>query len=145
MSSETCPDIEKAARRLLPGLKTDASMLMANWPTVPGTLPFSGQYWADKADPDSIFILGDSLRTDPPLPVTEWATSSVWKAESGGLRFDLETVGTKVEYHPAAGTPASFVTSVRYCGKEGKVEHVMKRYVRLEPHWFLAWYLVVDL
>ena len=144
MSSETCPDVEGTARQLLSGLKTDASILMANWPTAPGKLPFSGQYWVDKDDTDFVFIVGDSLRTDPPPPVTEWVFPWVWKVEGGGLRFDVDTVRTKVEYHPSERLPASFVTTVRYCGKEGKVKHIMERFVQLEPHWFLVWYSVID-
>jgi hypothetical protein len=145
MSSNTLKDAEETARRLMPGLKTDASILMANWPTVPGKLPFSGQYWVDNDCPDFILILGECLRADPPLPVTEWVVPWVWKVERGGLRFDLDTVCAKVEYHPSEGTPASFVTPVRCCANEGKVEHVMEKFIQLEPNWFLVWYSLVDL
>lgn len=121
--------IEQRARSLLPGLKADAAILTAApWPTQPGSLPTCGHYWVD----DLVDFLG---------PVAEPLGPFIWKA-GDGVRFDVETVGTKVEFHPDGITPASYVTDF---GKPGLVEHVLERYVLLEPNWYLAWYSVVDL
>ena len=151
MFSDSCSDEEAFARRSMPGLKEDASKLLADWPEKPGTLPFSGQFSADRDNADFICIVGDVemllqtlLQTDPP-PGTERVGAFIWRADGGGLRFDLHTASTKVEYHPSETVPASFVTTVRYCDKVGKVEHALERYVQLEPNWFLAWYSITDL
>lgn len=138
MSSPRETDEVAAARRSLSGYKQDAAILLANWPTEErGSLPFSGPYVADPKSADFIYSVGDIEASDP----MAWIGSYIWKVANGGVRFDLDSVRTKVEYHPADQVPASFVTRVR----GGNVEQIMQRYVLLEPNWFFAWYSVREL
>jgi hypothetical protein len=121
--------IERRARDLLPGLKADAAILTAApWPTKPGSLPTCGHYWVD----EQTDFLGPLM-----LSLGPW----IWKA-GAGIRFDIDTVNIKVEFHPDQVSPASFITDF---GSPGSVKHVLERYLLLEPNWYLAWYSVVDL
>lgn len=129
------------ARRVLPGLKSDAALLTQEWPTRPGRLPFSGQYSIETDDTGFFAVVGNTKSSD----LGQWCGPFIWKVASGGVRFDIDTVGVKLEYHPAGSVPTSFITVVRYTGGKGRVEHLLERFVELEPNWFVAWYSVRDL
>lgn len=139
VAMSNCTDQIETARRLLPGLKTDAAVLMEKWPTFPGTLPFSGQHGADAANPDFFIVHGDLSSAN----LSKWPC--IWKVEAGGFRFDIDDVCVKVEYHPTGNMPTSFVTTVHSSAGQGQVEHNLERFVQLEPNWYLAWYSVRDL
>ncbi|REK06783.1 MAG: hypothetical protein DWQ37_22335 [Planctomycetota bacterium] len=136
------------ARQVLPVLKQDVADLADGWAGPEGTLQGCGKYQVDEgwefawidAVVDHLLNGGESPLLGP----------AIWRLKDGGLAFDLETIETKVEFHPQ-GEPTSFTTHFldkmveSHIMKGGPVRHVLQRYVCLEPNWFVAWYSVVDL
>jgi hypothetical protein len=112
-------------RRMLPGLKEDASILLAKWPTADGELPFSGKFLVHKDDPG---ILTRSILIEPLdiFPFDERVTM-IAKRDDGRLIIVVQPLVAWVEYHPDESNPNSLVVT----GDELNV-------VQLEPHWFLV-------
>jgi hypothetical protein len=122
--------------RSLPGLKEDAAILLAHWPTTDGVLPFFGEYAMGSIDKEStaVFHRGNSepgFCGDIILFIQE--------IEDGGIRLDLDVrrQSKTVEYRPDDSKPASFT---RTWDDGILVAHNFDKYIELEPHWFLVWY-----
>jgi hypothetical protein len=118
----------------LQGLKKDAAVLLANWPTTNGVLPYLGRYRIYDNE-------ADCLSLDP--PETDYCTvgwnREIVRTSDGGLVFDY--IDGKIEYHPNGGKPASYARSYWRDGREVlRLRWYADRYVELEPDWFFVTY-----
>jgi hypothetical protein len=115
-------------RRMLPGLKQDASILLAKWPTTDGELPFSGKYVIDKDRPDllvSLWAFGPYADMFPFGETVAW----IVKLDHGRLMigvYPLVARIARVEYRPDETKPNPLVSPDDTLSV-----------VELEPHWFL--------
>jgi hypothetical protein len=143
MTLEYNARLESKARGRLPWLKMDATALMLDWPRKPGRLPFSGRFWAEQAGSAKVMVtdgLSEALDELFQTGSTERDLGSwIWRIDGGGVRFDLETTATKIEYHPLGRQPCSFLADSRVGNElrtsEGDVEFGMERFVELETQW----------
>ena len=134
-------------RRAVQGLKQDAEILLAKWPTTDGALPYSGAYtvasWWIFEDLimlslENVHNPGDVLSIAwPPgnlYPVLE-NISSITRTPDGGLVFYLcfdtmDLCFSKLEYHPKGTTPRN----------TSPLGPFVAHFVELEPNWFIVSY-----
>lgn len=131
-------------RQLLPDLKKDASILLSQWPTKDGSLPFLGEFAVNKDDLaldkngqwQAIMPLGQ-LDPSKPFPVRARVWPLIYKKNDGRLFFCMNSKGyrTWVEYRPDESEPHPFLNSVKF---DGTAHEVPLTSIRLEPHWFLV-------
>ena len=142
------------ARRMLPYLEEDASMLRVQWPQPPPAagpfgspttvayLPFSGIFVV--SSPDDPNFLSKSSGSYP-CSFSKQTGPWIWRMDGGGLRFSTMDREISVEHHPHGGTPKSFNQTSGYWDARGNLiktdyEYVVVKYEELEPGWFLVWY-----
>jgi hypothetical protein len=132
-------------RQLLPELKQDASILLSEWPTKDGSLPFLGEFAIDKetlgldtfGQWQAIMPLGP-LDPSKPRPVRAMVWPLIYKKNDGRLFFCMMSKGyrTWVEYRPDESEPNLFFKTVRF---DGSTSEVSLTSIQLEAHWFLVW------
>ncbi|MEX2141454.1 MAG: hypothetical protein WD894_19465 [Pirellulales bacterium] len=124
--------------RAVQGLKQDAAILTANWPTTEGVLPYLGQYVVA----DAYLLLVEWPQNDH-YSMREIVGPCISRSPNGALRVDF--LPDKIEYHPNGGKPTSFMelpNDNRGFPNDGlDTRYVLESYVELEPNWFLVSYL----
>jgi hypothetical protein len=121
--------------RAVQGLKEDAAILLAKWPTADGTLPYSGDYVIAGNNPPTLFVMSfDSF------PMRETVGAFITRAGDGGIMFDYDP--GRVEYHPDANAPRTYTDGSQDRQKLLRMKHVLQDYIELEPNWFFATYVI---
>jgi hypothetical protein len=122
-------------RRALPRLKQDAAVLLAQWPTTAGVLPFSGQFLTEANNPILVLL------SDDVFAISETVGPLIQRMNDGGIKFDYAY--GNVEYHPGENQPTSYTDPAAYAGLEAlHAEYALQSYTELEPNWFFTTYEV---
>ena len=123
-------------RSAVQGLKQDAEILVANWPTTNGELPYSGAYTVEAENPHFIF-----LRSEMELYSTkERVGPFVTRTDNGAILFDY--IADKVEFHPTGSKPSEYTQVVWENGQEAfRMRWIVDNYIELEPNWFFVAYV----